>query len=387
ITDSAGETDTSTLTISVTAAVNIPPVAENDTFSIDESGSVSGNIITHNDGDGVVDHDGGDGSILMITHINGTALTFDANGFATVNVDGGELIISENGNFTYVNTEGYVLGDSYPSFEYTLSDGTDSASAFVTIDINDSAPEAVDDFNYLDFESYEGVTDPAGVIGNVITGGSSGDNIDRSVDGDIRLVQFNFNGQDFVFDDSRTSFVIDTGFGQFTMYNTGAYELIIPEGIPVDMVPSNFQIVYTIEDGDAANPETDSATLNIDLIHYNENVVADQPSSEGQLIDLSNSEQVSENSIASENETSAIDYDISELMSAESSESLDGYFFIEVDNAAQNSQSDELLSAINEVDTEATVTNTLLTEGATLISDASPESVPPQIELDSTDHI
>ncbi|WP_394206054.1 retention module-containing protein, partial [Shewanella waksmanii] len=49
---------TATLTI-IVQPENDAPLAEDDSFSVDEGAMVSGNVITHDDGDGVVDSDGG----------------------------------------------------------------------------------------------------------------------------------------------------------------------------------------------------------------------------------------------------------------------------------------------------------------------------------------
>ncbi|MFT4653107.1 MAG: hypothetical protein ACI82S_000750, partial [Patiriisocius sp.] len=59
------------LTITVTP-VNDAPVAQNDNFQVNEGETVTGNVITHNDGDGLIDTDGGDGADLSITQVNGT---------------------------------------------------------------------------------------------------------------------------------------------------------------------------------------------------------------------------------------------------------------------------------------------------------------------------
>ncbi|MGV2871626.1 retention module-containing protein, partial [Colwellia sp. E150_009] len=127
VTDGAGDTDLSSLRITVDGGGNIPPVAADDSFSVDQGETVSGNVITHNDGDGVVDTDGGDGATLTVTHVNGNALVFDAStGYATITLTDGTLRINAQGGFDYTDTSN---DGSNASFNYTLSDGTDSDTA------------------------------------------------------------------------------------------------------------------------------------------------------------------------------------------------------------------------------------------------------------------
>ncbi|MBA6365454.1 tandem-95 repeat protein, partial [Colwellia sp. BRX8-8] len=128
ITDGAGDTDLSTLTIAVTP-VNDPPVAANDSFSVNEGTSVSGNVISHDDGDGVSDNDGGDGgdgASLSVTQVNGVDLVFDpVTGEARVDIKDGFILIKADGSFTYTQNGNEPVGAA-PSFTYTLSDGTDT---------------------------------------------------------------------------------------------------------------------------------------------------------------------------------------------------------------------------------------------------------------------
>ncbi|MGJ8680125.1 Ig-like domain-containing protein, partial [Paraglaciecola sp.] len=185
--------DTADVTINVTP-VNDPPVAEDDSFTVNEGATVTGNVITHNDGDGVVDHDGGDGATLTVTHVNGAALVFDVvTGFATVAIKDGTLLIAENGSFSYAHNGNDPIGAS-PSFEYTLFDGTDDDTADVTINVTpvNNPPVAEDD----SFDVNEGST----VSGNVITH-NDGDNVidtDGGDGGTLKVTQV--NGSDLVFD-------------------------------------------------------------------------------------------------------------------------------------------------------------------------------------------
>ncbi|MDO6506273.1 tandem-95 repeat protein, partial [Colwellia sp. 5_MG-2023] len=399
--DGIGDTNESTLTIVVTPADNIPPVAEDDGFSIYQGESVSGNLITHVDGnDGIADHDGGDGAVLTITQINGVDLVFGADGFATVNVDGGAVTINAAGDFTYNNSDGYILGSDYPSFNYTLSDGTDTDIATVTIDIDDSAPVAVNDYNYLTFSDLSDfgrsdITGSSSIGGNVITGRTSDDHMDTSDDGLVTIVKFNYNGSDFIFNDDVTSHTIITTFGTFIMDNTGEYSFELPLGTKVAEIPDNLNIVYTIEDSDTNNPETDDATLEINFTYSNEVTSSSRTSSEEKLIEIPDVIEDQDQEVPDQ----LISYDMAELFSETNNESIEEYMQFDalVENSAlkntSQSNKEELIletdtqDVAKAGDTETIVTNSLLKEGATLINDASPENVPQQIELDSNDHI
>jgi hypothetical protein len=398
------DVDTGIVTIAVTP-VNDPPVAEDDGFNLDEGESVSGNIILHHDGDGVIDTDGGDGSTLVITHINGVELSFGTDGFAIINVEGGILSINASGDFTYQNSEGYVLGATPPSFEYSLSDGTDTDTARVTISINDSAPDAVDDYNNVVFTERRGVTTRYGIGGNIINDGSSGDNQDTSDDGTVTLVQFVYDGQVYVFDASNTSYTIDTGFGVFVMDNTGQYSFSLPFGTDASIIPSSIEIVYTVQDGDTVNAETDDATLTITFTNANDannaNDTNDESSalSNGELIDLSFSESATSQSLGNQGSSLATDYDLSDLLVQSQSET---FMFDEFSQSNLNTDQESevtviyaeenlTLENIDQVDalsnTETIITNNFLDKGVTLNSDASSEIVPLPIELDTSDQI
>ncbi|MDO6651717.1 hypothetical protein, partial [Colwellia sp. 3_MG-2023] len=399
--DGIGDTNESTLTIVVTPADNIPPVAEDDGFSIYQGESVSGNLITHVDGnDGIADHDGGDGAVLTITQVNGVDLVFGADGFATVNVDGGAVTINAAGDFTYNNSDGYILDSESPSFLYTLSDGTDTDTAKVTIDIDDTAPNPVDDTNYITYNDNEGLSVGKFISGNILKGGSSGDRGDSSPGETVILTKVEYGSQVYQFDDTTTSHIITTDFGKFTLNDAGVYYFFLDEGVDITTIPPSLEFDYTIRDddknemGETKNPETGEATLTIYLTHVDVSAKAANTSSEDELIDLSFAAEASIVNANDENNKSSTNTDLSDLLTSDDN-NLDDYLsFNELSNdeVADNFEGElgldaEVESVVKESEAETIVTNSLLKEGATLISDASPENVPQQIELDSNDHI
>jgi len=272
------------------------------------------------------------------------------------------------GDFTYTNSEGYVLGsDHYPSFDYTLSDGTDIDTATVTITIDDSAPKAIEDHNYIGLNEIgdSGTANISRVRGNVISlDGSSGDGADVLNDANITIAYVSYDGIDYVFDSTHTSYEIITSYGTLSIDNTGEYIYASHQGIAIPASEITDVFSYTIKDGDINNPETDTVDL---TIHIYENV--DDGGGRG-----ARSTQEDDN-IIEDGET--IDTSFSSIL-ADVNEA----------NAVEDELILESIQSVNEEkNTETIVTNSLLKEGATLISDASPENVPQQIELDSTDQI
>ena len=384
------------LTLSVTP-VNDPPVAENDNFSVNEGESVSGNIITHNDGDGSVDYDGGDGLTLGVTHVDGNELIFDANGDATIPVEGGMLTIKADGQFTYLNSEGYVLGAIPPSFEYTLSDGSNSDTANVFISIIDTAPLAVDDNNYIQYKDNAGFSVSSLVRGIVLenfnSGGSTGDRADSSADGTVIITQVEYDGLAYVFDANNTSFTIDTGFGRLIMNDQGKYFFVLESGIDITTIPSSLEFTYTIKDGDVANPETDDAVLTIHLTHF-ESGLRSAVSDEGQLIDLSlsESEQVTDFVVNEASNSSISNADLSDLFIQENTNTLENYLSLNnfVDSEGTNITDETLVTENVEIpdlleNEEVIVSNGFLEQGATILSDTTPEHLLKHTELDTTD--
>ncbi|WP_256718006.1 Ig-like domain-containing protein, partial [Shewanella sp. UCD-KL12] len=186
------DSDDATVTISV-GAVNDEPIAEDDSFSVDEGAMVSGNVITHDDGDGKVDTDGGDGAILNVTHINGTELVFGQDGWSqTLTVTNGTVRIKADGSFEYTH-DGSDPTQTNPSFTYTLSDGTDSDDATVTISVG-----AVNDEPIAEDDSFS-VDEGAMVSGNVITHDDGDGKVDTDGGDGAILNVTHINGTELVF--------------------------------------------------------------------------------------------------------------------------------------------------------------------------------------------
>ena len=411
-------TDTSTLNISVTPSANIPPLAEDDTFAVNEGETVSGNVISHNDGDGVADSDGGDGATLTITQVNGTNLVFDPsdNGYATIAIQDGILRINAQGDFSY-NNSGFTLGSTSPNFNYTLSDGTDTDTATVIIDVADTAPIAFADNNYIELnKNSAGNATFSRVKGNVLSLGSSGDVDDTSADGTITLVKVTYGGIDYVFDALNTSFTIEADFGTFTITDTGNYRYATKSGMDMPLTNVSDTLTYTIQDGDTVQPETDTTTLTINMsvptivptpvlapLFFNDiNNVSGNSLNKSSTIDTSTLQKasaidvanLSESGPSNSSDTNAIDFNLDDLIGETSTHSIDQLLPFNNDEKTVNSTAENNTFELSQEQTvlekstlalNQQITNGLLNEGATIISDNNAPSTFPHIELDTNE--
>jgi VCBS repeat-containing protein len=125
-------TDTFTVTVN---AVNDPPVGALDPFDVQENSGavVSGNVLTN-------DNDGGDGGALTVTALStGTVGSPFTGQFGTFQVNA-------DGSFTYdlddtlAAVDQLLAGEElFDELTYTLSDGTDTATAILRIRIQGAA--------------------------------------------------------------------------------------------------------------------------------------------------------------------------------------------------------------------------------------------------------
>ena len=115
VSDGNGGFDTATVTITV-APVNDSPVAGDDSFAIDEDGSVDIAVLG-NDSDI-------DGDPLTVTEINGQSIVVGG----AVAVSGGTVTLNADGTLRFTADPDF---NGAPSFTYTVSDGTASVQATV----------------------------------------------------------------------------------------------------------------------------------------------------------------------------------------------------------------------------------------------------------------
>ncbi|WP_177175901.1 Ig-like domain-containing protein [Sphingopyxis sp. YR583] len=128
--DANSEQATATTVIAI-APVNDAPVAVNDSFATTENAPVTFAVLG-NDSDI-------DSPTLTITQINGTAIVPGGS----VAVTGGSVLLNANGTLTFTPTTGF---SGSPSFTYTISDGslTATATVFGEVGAINHAPSGTD---------------------------------------------------------------------------------------------------------------------------------------------------------------------------------------------------------------------------------------------------
>jgi len=144
-----------------TAPTNTAPVANDDSFVGDQDVDVVGNVLADNGNGADSDPDG-------------DALSVVAGTYATA--QGGSVVLSPNGDFTYTPNAGFFGADS---FDYTLSDGdlNDTGTVFLTINEDTSGTNIIN--------GTEGVDDLSGTDNDdVINGLGANDTLRSSLGAD-----------------------------------------------------------------------------------------------------------------------------------------------------------------------------------------------------------
>ena len=251
----------------------------NVTDSYDATGEHSGDVIdtsstTH------TDNDADDSASLTVTAVR-LGATEDAGSAGTVGqaLTGtyGQLTLNANGSYTYVANQDAAdpldVGDIvYDYFNYTVSDGTVSDTALITITIigiNDT-PTAVNDTDSVNED--ERIT---------VTGGQDDVlNDDTDIDADASLVVTNIshtNGNSDTVTSSTThsngTTIVGT-YGTLTIGADGSYTYIADQDAADSIASGSSEtdvFTYTISDG---NGGTDTATLTITINGSDNEVVA-----------------------------------------------------------------------------------------------------------------
>ncbi|PYE38788.1 beta strand repeat-containing protein, partial [Psychrobacter fozii] len=241
VTDTEGNTDSTTLDITVTP-VNDDPVAVDDAYTVVEDGNVILTPLTTGTADSDLD-----GDTLSISNINGTDLT--PGTAQSIAVDNGVVNIDAAGVISFTPNPDF---NGTAEFDYTITDGTATATATETITVTpvNDAPVAVDD-------AYTVVED-----GNVILTPLTTGTADSDLDGDTLSIS-NINGTDLT-PGTAQSIAVDNG-----VVNIDAQGVIT--FVPDTNFNGQVQFDYTITDG---NGGTDTATETITVTAVNDTPVA-----------------------------------------------------------------------------------------------------------------
>lgn len=153
LSDGNGGTDSATVSLTVNP-VNDGPVARNDAFAVNQNTALNGNVLGTNGNGADFDPDG-------------DPLT--VNTTPTVAPSNGQLTLNATGEFTYTPDANFSGTDN---FSYEVSDGTETATANVTINVSggNQSPVAQDDAATGDEDS--------DISGNVLSDNGNGPDSD-----------------------------------------------------------------------------------------------------------------------------------------------------------------------------------------------------------------
>ncbi|MEZ9537498.1 retention module-containing protein, partial [Shewanella sp. 10N.286.51.B8] len=240
---------TATLTIEVTP-VDDTAVLVNDSNTVAEDTPATGNVL---DNDADVDN-----TLTVDTFtVAGDATIHDAGD--TVSVEGGSLVLNENGTYTFTPNENW--NGNVPVITYTTNTGD---TATLTLEVT-----PVDDNTVLENDSNT-VAEDTVAEGNVL------DN-DGDIDNDLTVVSFEVDGVTYT---AGTEVTVEGG--TLVINEDGAYTFT-PEANWNGQVPV---ITYTTNTGDTATltlevtPVDDAAVLENDS-----NTVAEDTVAEGNVLD------------------------------------------------------------------------------------------------------
>ncbi|SFJ17310.1 CshA-type fibril repeat-containing protein [Phyllobacterium sp. CL33Tsu] len=232
----------STATVAITA-VNDAPVAANDTNTIAEDTVATGNVLAND-----TDVDGA----LTVTQFVAGGTTHPAGETATL-AGVGTLVINADGSYTFTPEANY--NGPVPVATYTVSDGSLTATATLTLDVTpvNDAPVDGDETNTVSEDTTLTVAD-----------GAAGDLLNNATDidgGPLTISGFAVAGQ-------AGPFVVGTGYliagvGTITINANGSYSFA-PAANFVGTIPL---ITYTVSDGAGG---TDTSTLALTMVGAND---------------------------------------------------------------------------------------------------------------------
>ncbi|WP_160727809.1 beta strand repeat-containing protein [Qipengyuania vulgaris] len=140
VTDSEGETADTTLDITFD---DDAPTATDNTNSVVEGATVTGNILTDDDGFGV-DANGADGTLTILA-VSGSGSSDDGAPFVVTGTYG-ELTVNADGSYSYESFANATNADAIDSFTYQIVDADgDISEAALDIDITNVAGTVEDD--------------------------------------------------------------------------------------------------------------------------------------------------------------------------------------------------------------------------------------------------
>ncbi|MDZ7904835.1 MAG: Ig-like domain-containing protein [Cypionkella sp.] len=231
-------TDTSTLSITV-SPVTDPFSDANETVTVaEDSGATSGSVLTGTTS--------ADGTVTVSSfQVAGNATVFTAGQTATM-AGVGTLVINANGSYTFTPAANY--NGSVPVVTYSMTDGTNTDTSTLSITVSPVA-DAFSDAN----ETVTVAEDSGATSGSVLTGTTS-------ADGTVTVSSFQVAGNATVFTAGQTATM--AGVGTLVINANGSYTFT-PAANYNGSVPV---VTYSMTDG----TNTDTSTLSITVTPVND---------------------------------------------------------------------------------------------------------------------
>ena len=230
-------TDTSTLTISVTPQPENDLSDANEVVSTNEDTAINGQLLTNaSSSDGTP----------QITGFTVNGVNYSAGDTATLTE--GQLTLNADGTYTFVPAADY--NGAVPIVTYTVEDGLNTDTSTLTISVTPQPENDLSDANEV-VSTNEDTT----VNGQLLTNASSSD-------GTPQITGFTVNGVNYNAGDTAT-----LTEGQLTLNADGSYTFV-PAADYNGAVPI---VTYTVEDG----LNTDTSTLTISVTPQPENDLTD----------------------------------------------------------------------------------------------------------------
>jgi large repetitive protein len=250
VSDGNGGTDTSTLTLNITA-VNDAPVDGNETNTVTEDTTLT--VADGAAGDLLNNASDVDGDALSITQftVAGNPTSFTAGQTATI-AGVGALTINANGSYSFAPASNYT--GPIPVATYTVSDGnggTDTSTLTLNIAAVNDAPVDGNETNTVTEDTTLTVAD-----------GAAGDLLNNSTDvdgGTPVITDFTVDGNTLTAGQTATI----AGVGALTINANGSYSFV-PEPNYAGAIPV---ATYTVSDG---NGGTDTSTLTLNIAAVND---------------------------------------------------------------------------------------------------------------------
>ena len=256
-----------TINVNVTP-VNDAPTASNDTASVTEGSSAtvsnaSSGVIDDND----TDNDSSDTlTITNISHTNGnsSSVAVSTTYLTGTSIVGtyGTLTIGADGTYTYTPNDTLGSGETGDDvFTYTVSDGTTTDTATITVSVTgaNDAPVGVNDSNEIDISKETTLTVSNGSVKDVLTNDSDADSNDTVTVTEIRTGALEGSGTSGTVGSSLTG-----TYGSLTINANGSYTYVVNDGLKDtigkgDIIYEYFN--YTVSDSSL----TDTGTITLKL--------------------------------------------------------------------------------------------------------------------------